>query len=137
MRASNNSATLGNPPVMSRDFPISLGILTSVCPLCTFCLSLTTKVALTGKMVPPARIFPLLLIISMWGLNLRSRASTITICFLPPSTASTANVSPSMKSFSETKPVSRANIISVYGSHFIKTVLPFIFSPSLTNIVDP
>ena len=64
-RASNNSATRGNPPVISRVLPISLGILTKVCPRFTFCLLVTTRVAFTGRMVPPANILPVLSIISM------------------------------------------------------------------------
>ena len=51
--ASNNSATLGKPPVISLVLPISFWILTKVCPLETFWPSLTTKVALTGRIVPP------------------------------------------------------------------------------------
>ena len=42
--ASNNSATLGKPPVMSFVFVVSLGNLAITSPAETFCPSLTDKI---------------------------------------------------------------------------------------------
>ena len=88
-RDSNSSVTRGKPPVISRVLPIALGILTRVCPLLTLSPCLTVKLAVTGRIVPPAKIEPSLSTISTWGLKFLSLDSTITICFFPPSTAST------------------------------------------------
>ena len=43
-RASNNSATLGNPPVISFVFEVSLGKRASTSPAETFCPSFTDKI---------------------------------------------------------------------------------------------
>tara|TARA_B100001027_G_scaffold133100_1_gene92166 strand:+ start:289 stop:459 length:171 start_codon:yes stop_codon:yes gene_type:complete len=42
--ASNNSATLGNPPVISFVFVVSLGSLAITSPAETFCPSFTDKI---------------------------------------------------------------------------------------------
>ena len=49
-RASNNSVTLGKPPVISPDLADLRGILTKILPVSTFSESSTIKWALTGRL---------------------------------------------------------------------------------------
>ena len=150
-RASNNSATRGKPPVISRVFELSCGILARTDPTSTFCPSRTTitdpvwKVILTDRS-SPARFTSSPLSFNSFtnGRNpfawdAPRRFGSITTIDDNPVTSSIclATVSPSSTFSKSTLPAYSVIIGLVCGSHVAIAWPAFTISPSRISNVAP
>ena len=77
LRASNNSVTLGKPPVISPDFADLRGIFTNIFPSSIWSPSLTIRCAPTGKLYD-RKILPFLSVIERDGISFLFLDSEIT-----------------------------------------------------------
>ena len=150
-RASNNSATRGRPPVMSRVFDVSCGIRAITSPTATSCPSFTVtmepiwKVMLTRVSVPviltssPASSSNLTCgrtpLAAVEALRLGSTTTSVD----KPVTSSSclATVTPSSIFSKRMRPAYSVMMGRVCGSHVANTAPALIFAPSVTNSIAP
>ena len=150
LRASNRSATRGRPPVMSRVFDASCGILATTSPTptaapsCRFTIERGGSRYCAGRSVPGMeRSLPFLSTMRTIGRRSlpcepRRFGSVISREARPVSSSVfSMTVTPSMKSMKRMKPATSDTIGWLCGSQFATVWPALIDAPSLTWIVAP